>query len=138
MYVLVESSQNDITSVGFADEVIQAVNYIVRRQICFKYTPNYVYLKDNAVVSIGKEKIDLSSLKQGLGISGEDIGRIRFCNTAGIRKVITIENLTTYFRWQEDDALLFRLTNIRWAQENDENAKFCLMRYDGGGKAVDE
>lgn len=73
------------------------------------HTPNYVYLKGNAVVSIGKAKIDLSSLKQGLGISGEDIGRIRFCNTAGIRKVITIENLTTYFRWQEDDSLLIYL-----------------------------
>ena len=73
------------------------------------HTPNYVYLKGNLVVSIGKEKIDLSSLKQGLGISGEDIGRIRFCNTDNIRKVITIENLTTYFRWQEDDSLLVYL-----------------------------
>lgn len=73
------------------------------------HTPNYVYLKGNLVVLIGQEKIDLSSLKQGLGISGEDISRIRFYNTVGIRKVITIENLTTYFRWQEDDSLLVYL-----------------------------
>lgn len=73
------------------------------------HTPNYVYLKGNLIISIGKEKVDLTSLKQGLGISGEDIARIRFCNTANIRKVITIENLTTYFRWQEDDSLLVYL-----------------------------
>lgn len=70
------------------------------------HTPNYVYLKGNLIVSIGKETIELSSFRQGLGISGEDIGRIRFCNTDNVRKVITIENLTTYFRWQEDDSLV--------------------------------
>lgn len=73
------------------------------------HTPNYVYLKGNLIVSIGKETIELSSFRQGLGISGEDIGRIRFCNTDNVRKVITIENLTTYFRWQEDDSLLIYL-----------------------------
>lgn len=73
------------------------------------HTPNYVYLKGNLLVSIGKETIDLSSFRQGLGISGEDIGRIRFRNTPNVRKVITIENLTTYFRWQEDDSLLVYL-----------------------------
>ncbi len=72
-------------------------------------TPNYVYIKGKIIISVGDEKINLSVLKQGLGISGEDIGRIRFCGTAGIKKVMTIENLTTYFRWQEEDALLIYL-----------------------------
>lgn len=73
------------------------------------HTPDYVYLKGNATLLVGVEKIDLSVLKQGLGISGEDIGRIRFDNTAAVKQVITIENLTTFFRWQEEDSLLVYL-----------------------------
>ena len=73
------------------------------------HTPDYVYLKGNATLLVGAEKIDLSVLKQLLGISGEDIGRIRFENTAGVKQVITIENLTTYFRWQARDSLLLYL-----------------------------
>ncbi len=73
------------------------------------HTPDYVYLKGNATLLVGAEKIDLSVLKQGLGISGEDIGRIRFDNTAAVKQVITIENLTTFFRWQEEDSLLVYL-----------------------------
>lgn len=73
------------------------------------HTPNYVYMKGKTILSVGKEKIDLSVLKQGIGISGEDIERIRFTDTASVKKVITIENLTTYFRWQEEDSLLVYL-----------------------------
>ena len=73
------------------------------------HTPDYVYLKGNATLLVGAEKMDLSVLKQGLGISGEDIGRIRFEGTAAVKQVITIENLTTFFRWQEEDSLLVYL-----------------------------
>ncbi len=73
------------------------------------HTPDYVYLKGNATLLVGAEKIDLSVLKQGLGISGEDICRIRFAGTAAVKQVITIENLTTFFRWQEEDSLLVYL-----------------------------
>lgn len=73
------------------------------------HTPNYVYLKGYVSLKVGEESIDLSVLKQGLGVSGEDIGRIRFENTAGVKQVITIENLTTYFRWQARDSLLLYL-----------------------------
>lgn len=73
------------------------------------HTPNYVYLKGNITLLLEEEKIDLSVLRQGMGISGEDIDRIRFYSVAGVKKVITIENLTTYFRWQEENALLLYL-----------------------------
>lgn len=73
------------------------------------HTPNYIYLKGNATFSVGEEKIDLSLFRQGLGISGEDLGRIRFDNMAGVKKVITIENLTSFFRWMEEDSLLLYL-----------------------------
>lgn len=73
------------------------------------HTPDYVYLKGSGNILIGEEKIRLSALKQGLGISGDDIADIRFLDTAAVKKVITIENLTTYFRWREEDSLLVYL-----------------------------
>ena len=73
------------------------------------HTPNYVYLKGDAGLILGEEKIELSALKQGLGISGEDIERVQFFDMAKVKKVITIENLTTYFRWNEKDSLMIYL-----------------------------
>ena len=73
------------------------------------HTPNYVYLKGNVPLVMRGERIDLSVFRQGLGISGEDMEGIRFCSTANVKQVITIENLTTYFRWQEEDSLLVYL-----------------------------
>lgn len=73
------------------------------------HTPNYVYLKGNVTISIGEEKLDLSAMKQGIGISGEDIDRVKFVSVGKIQKVITIENLTTFFRWSEKNSLIVYL-----------------------------
>ena len=72
-------------------------------------TPNYVYFKGNARISIGEEAVDLSLLKQGIGISGEDLSGIRFSDLSRIEKVITIENLTSFFRYWEEDSLFIYL-----------------------------
>ena len=72
-------------------------------------TPNYVYFKGNARISIGEEVVDLSLLKQGIGISGEDLSGIRFSDLSRIKKVITIENLTSFFRYWEEDSLFIYL-----------------------------
>ena len=72
-------------------------------------TPNYVYFKVNAVISIGEATVDLSLLKQGIGISGEDFPRIRFSDLSRVKKVITIENLTSFFRYCEEDSLMIYL-----------------------------
>lgn len=73
------------------------------------HTPNYVYLKGEAQIFLGEEKIELSALRQGIGISGEDIGKVRFADMEKVKRVITIENLTTYFRWDEEDSLMIYL-----------------------------
>lgn len=72
-------------------------------------TPNYVYFKGAAGISIGEETVDLSLLKQGIGISGEDLLSIRFSDLSRIKKVITIENLTSFFRYWEEDSLFIYL-----------------------------
>lgn len=72
-------------------------------------TPNYVYFKGDAAILIGKEIVDLSLLKQGIGISGEDLSEIRFSDLSRIKKVITIENLTSFFRYWEEGSLFIYL-----------------------------
>ena len=62
-------------------------------------TPDYVYFKgEGKLLLAGKDcfAIELPLLEQGIGISGADIKRIRICGKESIKKVITIENLTTF------------------------------------------
>lgn len=73
------------------------------------HTPNYVYFKGNVSLAIGDNEYRIGKLHQGIGISGEDIERICFQDITHIRKVITIENLTTFFRWEEPGSLMVYL-----------------------------
>jgi hypothetical protein len=73
------------------------------------HTPNYVYLKGNFTIMIDEESIKLGKLNQGLGISGEDLGKVTFPDLSRIERVITIENLTTFFRWHEPGSLIIYL-----------------------------
>ena len=73
------------------------------------HTSNYVYFKGNVLLAIGNSAYRIGELHQGIGISGEDIERIDFQDAARIRKVITIENLTTFFRWEESESLMIYL-----------------------------
>lgn len=73
------------------------------------HTPNYVYLKGNVTVCIHNECIPVAALKQGIGISGEDIADIHLTDFSMIKCVMTIENLTTFFRLNEPDNLIIYL-----------------------------
>ena len=73
------------------------------------HTPNYVYIKGNATIFVKDTQMDLSLLRQGLGLSGEDLPDISFSQLSHIEKVITIENLTSFFRWQEPKSLIIYL-----------------------------
>jgi hypothetical protein len=73
------------------------------------HTPNYVYLKGDITIMIDEESIKLGKLNQGLGISGEDLGKVTFPDLSRIERVITIENLTTFFRWHEPGSLIIYL-----------------------------
>ena len=73
------------------------------------HTPNYVYLKGNLSLELEGKLLEIGELNQGIGVSGEDIGRLSLRDTGSIRKVLTIENLTTFFRWREEDCLILYL-----------------------------
>ena len=75
-------------------------------------TPDYVYFKgEGKLLSAGNDVpfIELPLFEQGIGISGADIKRIGICGKESIKKVITIENLTTFFRWKEEGSLIIYL-----------------------------
>jgi len=73
-------------------------------------TPNYVYIKgDVGLLKLDDTTISLKELKQGIGISGDDIEKISFNSIEAVAKVITIENLTTFFRWKESGSIIIYL-----------------------------
>lgn len=76
------------------------------------HTPNYVYVKGVGSLRIGRgdgAPLDLCMLRQGIGLSGEDLDGLQLSDLSRVKKVITIENLTTFFRWQEKDSMLIYL-----------------------------
>ena len=109
-------------------------------------TPNYVYFKGDARILIGEEAVDLSVLKQGIGISGEDLAGIQFSDLSRIKKVITIENLTSFFRYWEKDSLFIylggyhnriRRTLLKMIYETIPDAKYYHFGdIDAGGFAI--
>ena len=72
-------------------------------------TPDFVYFKGDVRLLVEGEEMNLSLLKLGIGISGEDIENIRFSDFSRIQKVITVENLTSFFRYHEENSLLVYL-----------------------------
>ena len=73
------------------------------------HTPNYVYFKGDTTLDVDGESINLRTLNQGVGISGEDLTKVAFSDLSRIKRVITIENLTTFFRWNEPKSLIIYL-----------------------------
>ena len=73
------------------------------------HTHNYVYFKGAAAMKIGSRSVSLTALSQGIGLSGDDLEKLEIAADGTVRSIITIENLTTFFRWQEKDALLIYL-----------------------------
>lgn len=76
------------------------------------HTPNYVYIKGCGSLRMGKKNccmVNLEELHQGIGLSGEDLDSLQWLDNSSVKKVITIENLTTFFRWEEKDSVLIYL-----------------------------
>lgn len=86
----------------FADIEVRAIlaEYLIY------HTPDYVYVKGSSgILEFGESQVVLRGLRQGFGICGEDLAKIKISKTEQIKKVITIENLTTFFCWSEEESL---------------------------------
>jgi len=84
--------------------------YAILAEYRIYHTPDYVYLKGSSgILRFGESHVVFSDLSQGVGMCGEDLANIELTETKKIKKVITIENLTTFFRWSEEDSLMIYL-----------------------------
>ena len=105
-----------------------------------------MYFKCDVSISIVEKAVDLSLLKQGIGISGEDLSDIWFSDLSRVKKVVTIENLTSFFRYWEEDSLFIylggyhnriRRTLLKMVYETIPDAKYYHFGdIDAGGFSI--
>ncbi len=100
--------------------------YAILAEYSIYNTPNYVYIKGSSgELCFHHSKIELSSLKQGIGISGDDLISMKMEHLTHIKRIITIENLTTFFRWTEEDSMIIYLGGYH----NSSRRKLLQMLY---------
>ncbi len=77
------------------------------------HTPGYVYLKGSVCVNMSGEHIDVSKFPNGIGFTLQteerDESLTLFLGNEQISTVYTIENLTTFFRFQKPESLIVYL-----------------------------
>ncbi len=64
--------------------------------------PSYIYFKGNARLKLKDKVLDIADLKFGIGISSQDLKEIKEIEI-NTPKIITIENLTTFNTFNEED-----------------------------------
>ncbi len=94
----------------FGQDMAEMDTYTILAEYNIYHTPNYIYVKGTSGVLKSEESmIVLESLQQGIGICGEDLDKFELRDMERIKKVITIENLTTFFRWNEKESMMIYL-----------------------------
>ena len=86
--------------------------------------PGHVFIKGCAVIQISGQTIDLSRLNGDIAISSSLLPRINEIKVTGSR-VVTIENLTTFNTFSEDDAFVMYLGGYH----NEHRRKFIKQIY---------
>ncbi len=130
----------------FSDDCLEMDTLELLAEYGIYRTPDYVYFKGDVSISIGEKAVDLSLLKQGIGISGEDLSDIWFSDLSRVKKVVTIENLTSFFRYWEEDSLFIylggyhnriRRTLLKMVYETIPDAKYYHFGdIDAGGFSI--
>ena len=64
----------------------------------------YLYVKGEGTIKINNQTIDLASLKTSIGVPIDNVDIINFEN---IKKVTTIENLTTFYDYKSDGLIIY-------------------------------
>ena len=64
---------------------------------------------ENRPQNTSRFQIDLATMCQGIGISGEDINTLALTDISNVKRIITIENLTTFYSWSEPESILIYL-----------------------------
>lgn len=93
----------------FGDTLKQKTEEAILAEYYIYHTPNFVYLKGDMVLGIGGKRVPVDVLSQGVGISGEDIDKLELVESNSITSVMTIENLTSFFRCDKNGCLMIYL-----------------------------
>lgn len=73
--------------------------------------PTYVCIKGSGTLDIGGNRIVLERLKDGIGISSDDLDRVKICpeSRISVGTVVTVENLTSFHRFCQERAMVIYL-----------------------------
>ncbi len=63
--------------------------------------PSWLLLKGSGQLQIGENRIGLAALPLGFGIAGADADRLSWDPEHAPKRVLTIENLTSFHRWRD-------------------------------------
>lgn len=72
-------------------------------------TPDFVYIKGNVCITLYGQTLDLSHIPQGIGINGDSLEDISFLQNADVSRIITVENLTSFFQTEYDGSIILYL-----------------------------
>ena len=64
--------------------------------------PSHIFMKGSGDFRIGESRICLSSFPEGIAVSGNDAEKIMWDKNPQITKMVTIENLTSFYRWNPE------------------------------------
>lgn len=70
-------------------------------------------MKGCGTALISDAAVDLAALPQGMGFAGNDLGRIAWAQDERVRQIITIENLTAFYRFSCPGAVIVYLGGFR-------------------------
>ena len=102
-----ETYRSKVESLLFSYGDYADKNSILEEQGILK-TPAYVMLKGAAEICFEEETINLNSLGGDIGLSTESLKNVKNVNVTG-RRVITVENLTSFHDYVDPDALIIYL-----------------------------
>lgn len=86
--------------------------------------PGHVYIKGSAVITINGQKIDISKFKGDIALSSMLLSQIDSIQVTG-KRVITIENLTTFNSFNKNDDFVVYLGGYH----NSHRRKFIMQIY---------
>lgn len=87
--------------------------------------PSYVLVKNNLIFRLNKSIINLNDLMFEISLSDDMIKRIDILDSE-VSKVITVENLTTFYSLEEKDAVIIYLGGFH----NHTKQQFLMKIYD--------
>lgn len=75
------------------------------------HTPSYVYLKGQVLLEVDAQVIDMSVFPQGIGfaLNNQNLKSIRITADRPVHSIYTIENLTSFFRFEREHSLIVYL-----------------------------